>query len=214
MQDQFATTKHNIALLSHLFQAVKHIVDGDPNILTITFYRDYGGKVHLTEHASTPDFLSSLQVPFVIQARDSGYYPWQALAYHEGLAVFRLLTDYELHHNFHMHPSSFDTGDDDDPGEHFIAGHKPGTCPQCRQELQCGDGVETPALYCDNCGMGWDSPDEVESEYLADDPGEHFMDDDGRPKGYELEQHQAEMEQGPQGEDIPWGLYNTIEEGG
>ena len=158
MQDQFATTKHNIALLSHLFQAVKHIVDGDPNILTITFYRDYGGKVHLTEHASTPDFLSSLQVPFVIQARDSGYYPWQALAYHEGLAVFRLLTDYELHHNFHMHPSSFDQGDDNDPGE-------------------------------------------------------HFMNDDGRPKGYELEQHQAEMEQGLQGEDVPWGLYNTIEEG-
>jgi len=27
-----------------------------------------------------------------------------------------------------------------------------------------------------------------------DDPGEHFMDNDGRPKGYELEQHQAQAE--------------------
>ena len=30
-----------------------------------------------------------------------------------------------------------------------------------------------------------------------DDPGEHFMDDDGRPHGYENEQHAAEMAMEP-----------------
>ncbi len=32
------------------------------------------------------------------------------------------------------------------------------------KELKEGDGVETPVLYCDDCGVGWDTPEEAESE--------------------------------------------------
>lgn len=71
--------------------------------------------------------------------------------------------------------------------------YQPGTCPHCGQELMFGDWPETPPIYCDNCRIGWDSPDEVEREYMFTDPSGHFMDSDGRPKGYELEQWHAEM---------------------
>lgn len=137
MTDQFTTTKYNIALLSYLIQAIDHIVSNDPNILSVAFDGEFDNQVHLAQAATNPDFFNSLQVPFVIQARDSDSFPWVALAHHDGLAVFRILTDDQLHTDFHMHPSSFDQGDDDDPGE-------------------------------------------------------HFMDDNGRPKGYELEQEQAD----------------------
>ena len=34
-------------------------------------------------------------------------------------------------------------------------------------------------------------------EDIPDDPGEHFMDDDGRPRGYEDQQHAAEIAMEP-----------------
>jgi hypothetical protein len=36
------------------------------------------------------------------------------------------------------------------------------TCPKCGQPVQFGDGDTRPPLYCDNCGLGWDSLDELE----------------------------------------------------
>jgi len=37
----------------------------------------------------------------------------------------------------------------------------PMKCPDCGQELKSGDGVETPPIYCNHCGVGWNSPDDV-----------------------------------------------------
>lgn len=34
-------------------------------------------------------------------------------------------------------------------------------CPSCNQPVQHGDGVDTPPIYCNSCGRGWDgSPKE------------------------------------------------------
>ena len=34
-------------------------------------------------------------------------------------------------------------------------------CPDCGQKLKEGDGFTTPVLYCDVCGSGWNTPEEV-----------------------------------------------------
>lgn len=42
-------------------------------------------------------------------------------------------------------------------------------CPNCSGELQFGDGIDCPPVYCGLCGIGWDDPGQI------DDPvgGEH-----------------------------------------
>jgi hypothetical protein len=35
-------------------------------------------------------------------------------------------------------------------------------CPRCNQPVSFGDGVETPPLYCPDCELGWDTPNELE----------------------------------------------------
>lgn len=144
MKQAYATTRNNIVLLSHLLKAVQHIITADPLILTAGISGSKGHHVHLNDPASDPDFFDCLDVPFIIEARDSDLWPWQAVGHHAGLAVFKLLDDDELRDDFYLDPRTFDDG-------------------------------------------------------LDHDPGEHFMDSDGRPPGHEDEQHQAEVEINAQG---------------
>jgi hypothetical protein len=37
-------------------------------------------------------------------------------------------------------------------------------CPDCGQPLLTGDGIETPPIYCNPCGKGWDCPEDIEDE--------------------------------------------------
>jgi Zn-finger nucleic acid-binding protein len=44
-------------------------------------------------------------------------------------------------------------------------------CPYCGRSLQSGDGAEIPFLYCANCGISWDSYDDLNVSFavLEDD---------------------------------------------
>jgi len=38
---------------------------------------------------------------------------------------------------------------------------KAGTCPQCGGPLSHGDGHDEPPIYCAECGIGWNTPEEI-----------------------------------------------------
>lgn len=188
MNQVYATTRANITLIGHLLNALQHIIDSDPLIMTAGVTLKPGHELQLTKAGSDPDFFNTLPVPFVIRSRDSDLFPWQVTAHHAGVTVFRLLDDDELSDNFHL-----------DPSGHVLGPDGPVFCPQCSKHLRCGDGTDKPPLYCDPCRLGWNTVQEVLTHNLHDDPGEEIYPPPGRPRAYEDEQHQAETECNAQG---------------
>ena len=74
-------------------------------------------------------------------------------------------------------------------------------CPRCNQPVQYGDGVETPPIYCSDCELEWETPEDLEDhravleDSLFDEPDdgadleavEQWMWDHGGPQYQESE---------------------------